>query len=85
VKPNDEAQGRGIYITRDESDIKAEDVCVVQKYIHKPHLIDGYKYDLRIYVIVTGIAPLRVYLYRNGLARFATKEYIKPTDENIKD
>ena len=29
VKPNDESQGRGIYITRNEEDITADDVCVV--------------------------------------------------------
>ena len=48
----------------------------------KPHLIDQFKYDLRIYVIINGINPLRMYVYKDGLARFATEPYQKPNQEN---
>ena len=58
---------------------------MVQKYIVKPHVIDGFKYDLRIYVVLTGINPLRVYVYKDGLARFATVPYQKPNDKNMKN
>jgi hypothetical protein len=70
-------------LTRNPDDIKATDQVVVQKYLHRPHLIDGFKYDLRIYVFVNGINPLRVYIYKDGLARFATEKYEKPSDKNV--
>ena len=47
-----------------------EDPIIVQSYIQNPFLINGYKFDFRIYVLVTSINPLRIYLYKDGLVRF---------------
>lgn len=49
----------------------------------KPYLIDGLKFDLRIYAMVYGCDPLRVFVYQEGLARFATEEYVGPTNGNL--
>jgi len=39
---------------------------LIQHYISNPLLIHGHKFDLRIYVAVTCIDPLRVYVYEEG-------------------
>jgi tubulin polyglutamylase TTLL6/13 len=58
---------------------------IVQKYIHKPLLIDGLKFDFRVYVLVTSCDPLRAFVYNDGLARFATCEYQAPGEDNLVD
>ena len=47
--------------------------------------MDGLKFDLRIYVLVFGVDPLRIFLYRDGLTRLATEPYVVPDSENIED
>lgn len=75
VKPEASCQGRGIFLTRSCEWLEPGEHYVVQRYMAKPYLIDGLKFDLRVYVLVTGINPLRVYVYKEGLARFATQPY----------
>ena len=43
------------------------------------------KFDLRLYVLVVGIDPLRVYLSKEGLARLSTKQYEEVDDANVED
>jgi hypothetical protein len=59
------------------------DHMVVQRYLTKPYLIDGYKFDLRLYVLINGISPLRIYMYKDGLARLATEKYKTPAPGNM--
>lgn len=58
---------------------------MVQRYMHKPFLIDGLKFDMRIYVLVYGVDPLRIFVYREGLARFATEKYEAPVKSNMEN
>ena len=55
----------------------------MQQYIHNPLLIDEYKWDLRIYVAVTSINPLRIYVYEEGLVRFASEKYDTKDLKNV--
>lgn len=38
---------------------------------------------MRIYCLIYGVDPLRLFVFREGLARFATEEYIGPQKKNL--
>lgn len=58
-------------------------ISLTMIYFHQPFIIDGFKFDLRIYVLVTSCDPLRVYVYKDGLGRFATIKYHEPSCGNV--
>ena len=60
-------------MTREVDDIPMDEHIVVQLYLNKPLLMDKLKFDLRLYVLILGINPLRVFLSKEGLARLSTK------------
>ncbi|XP_067570417.1 tubulin polyglutamylase TTLL6 isoform X1 [Pseudorca crassidens] len=84
-KPDSGCQGRGIFITRTVKEIKPGEDMICQLYISKPFIIDGFKFDLRIYVLMTSCDPLRIFVYNEGLARFATTSYSRPCPDNLDD
>lgn len=55
--------------------VPADETSLVCRYLDSPLLVDGYKCDLRLYVVVTSLDPLIVYLYEEGLVRLATIKY----------
>eukprot|EP01041_Mallomonas_annulata_P001312 gene1312-2529_t len=55
---------------------------ILQRYIDDPYLINGNKFDLRIYVLVSGVDPLRVYIHDEGLTRIATSKYTTNNTSN---
>lgn len=38
-------------------------------------MINGYKYDFRVFALVTSFNPLKVYIYQDGLVCFCSEPY----------
>eukprot|EP00347_Sterkiella_histriomuscorum_P021171 403334979 len=84
VKPANLSRGRGIYLIDDIAEVSVDDISVISRYIQNPLLINGHKFDLRIYVAVTSFDPLRIYVYKEGLARFASEQYSNKVNKDNK-
>ncbi|XP_056636211.1 probable tubulin polyglutamylase ttll-15 isoform X2 [Diorhabda sublineata] len=57
----------------------------LQEYIDKPLLVNGHRFDIGIYTIITSVEPLRIYIYNGeGLLRFCPDKYY-PFDSELVD
>lgn len=85
-KPRNGQCGIGIQLFQDPSTVSDTQKYngVVQSYI-SPHLHNGVKFDLRLYLFVSTIEPYTIFLYNEGLARFCTEQYVKPSTDNLND
>ena len=93
VKPVNASCGRGIRLVSGASAAAAAGGSmstslpggnkryVAQRYVQQPYLINNTKFDLRVYCCVTSLDPLRVYVYQEGLVRFATQQYSTSNSE----
>lgn len=77
VKPSFRGEGHGIFIVDSfaELDQPGMDNFIIQPFLNNPYLVRGKKFDFRTYVLVTSISPLRLYIYNEGLVRFASSKY----------
>ena len=48
---------------------------IITNYISNPHLINGKKYTIRFFVLVSGLKPLRIYIYKEGIVNFAKEDF----------
>ena len=83
-KPCASSQGKGIFVTNTLDDVPSKQSFMVSEYLSNPLLINGFKFDLRLYVALTSVNPLKIYIYEEGLARFATEKYDN-SEKNIKN
>ena len=75
VKPLNSFRGMGIFLTDRPQDLPLPTngrEFLMQNYLTTPYLIKGHKFDLRLYVLLTGVDPLRVFLYKDGLVRLVS-------------
>jgi len=76
LKPVESSRGRGIKLVNDLVHVMYSEPAVIQRYITNPLLLNGYKFDLRLYVLVTSFQPtLEAFLYTEGFARFCTAPF----------
>ncbi|GFR52132.1 hypothetical protein Agub_g14647 [Astrephomene gubernaculifera] len=74
-KPVGLSRGRGISLISSLRKLNAAEPTVVQRYLTEPLLVEGFKFDLRLYVLVTSFNPLEAWMYEEGFARFTTLPY----------
>ncbi|CAH8594886.1 unnamed protein product [Schistosoma guineensis] len=83
-KPANGAMGHGIRLycnmNKISGNVNDNVISVIQEYIEHPLLIDGYKCDLRVYVLVTSCDPLKIFIYNEGLVRLSAEKYVKPSE-----
>ena len=81
-KPSASSRGRGIHLINSSESELPISRGILQLYIDRPMLITGRKFDIRLYVLVSTISPLKIYIHDSGLGRFATHQYKAGADSN---
>ncbi len=82
LKPANASKGKGIRLLEDAADAPRQSNWLVQEYLDDPHTIRGHKYVLRLYVLLASLAPLRLYVYRQGFAKLASGLYDRDDKAN---
>lgn len=84
LKPANTSAGSGIRLLADPRDLPARGVWLVQEYVADPYLWRGRKFHLRLFMLVTGLAPPVIYLYREGQVLGASRPY-RGADRDLDD
>ena len=76
-KPARDSFGNGIYILNNYTEIKNSQIknFLISRYIMNPLLIRNKKFDMRAYVLVTGMNPLKIYFYKDGYLKIPVKNF----------
>jgi tubulin monoglycylase TTLL3/8 len=79
VKPASRSRGRGIKAFSDLDEILdyvigREDIqWVAQKYIENPLIVKNRKFDIRQWVVLSDLKPLRIWIYYECYIRFSAE------------
>jgi hypothetical protein len=86
AKPDSGKAGAGITLFKELHSLPAAMMdgrpFTVQRYLDRPLLLNGYKFDLRCYVVAVGVDPVQAWVSDEGLARFCTQPYEAPKKSN---
>ena len=85
-KPARDSFARGIEILENYTEIEKTKFkhFLISRYIMNPMLIRKKKFDMRAYVLVTGMNPLKIYFYKDGYIKIPVKDFTLEY-EHIKD
>lgn len=81
TKPRNDCSGVGICVMKANDptliqQVRAEkQASIVQRYIADPVLMGGYKFHMRIHLVVTSLSPPEAYVQAGGQCLFCTKPY----------
>ena len=92
LKPGSSSRGRGIKVYKSYEKVVARinllkgntRLWVVQKCIENPLIVEGRKFDIRQWVLVTDWNPLTIWMYSECYVRFCVQEY-DPKGESRKN
>lgn len=90
MKPASRSQGKGIFLVQSLGAVSKwvpensgqVEPYVIQRYIDRPLLLGGKKFDLRLYLLCTSMSPLKLFVYRSGFARLSHQPY---TTDDVKN
>ena len=81
IKPGAQSRGRGIEIHSDIEEMMSrmrasgKTIWVVQKYIERPLIILGKKFDIRQWVLISSVNPLTIWIWMTPYLRFTSQDY----------
>ena len=83
LKPRGGSKGEGIQCFQDLQEVIDQhhtkeleyplSSYVLQKYIENPLLLEGHKFDIRQWVLIKSLHPLKIYYYSEAYCRLSTK------------
>ncbi|OHT03365.1 Tubulin-tyrosine ligase family protein [Tritrichomonas foetus] len=82
IKPRNGSCGKGIYLIQSSYEASNITKSSVAQQMVDPLLLDGFKFDFRLYLLVSSIEPFTAFIYKEGVARFCTEPYSPPTKSN---
>eukprot|EP00899_Mesostigma_viride_P024127 jgi/Mesvir1/489/Mv11360-RA.2 len=74
------AYGEDKFLITSQADLPKAGPWLVQQYISNPYLLYGRKFALRLYLMLTSIQPLRLYMFHDGIVSVAVEPFSLSAD-----